>query len=115
MRLRLKWFILTFKIYKVTGDSMSPGLVDGDYVITKTKPRSFRPGSIYVINHIDLGQIIKRLKAIENERLFFKGDNQTSTPDAIIAPVSPDRVLAKVVLVIGRSGIRRSPQSPRRT
>lgn len=108
MRQRLKWFILTFKVYKISGDSMLPALNDGDYVVT-TKPRSFRPGSIYVVNHLDLGQIIKRLIQVDENRLIFSGDNPDSTPSSVIAPVSPDRVLGQVRFVIGKTGIKRSP------
>jgi len=62
------------KLVKVTGQSMSPTLEDGDYVITK-KPRLYRAGLIYVINHIDLGRIIKRLQDTKHDRCFFIGDN----------------------------------------
>ena len=85
---------------------MSPALRDGDYIVTK-KPRSYRPGFIYVINHSDLGQIVKRLSAVEKDRYLFKGDNQASTPSSIIAPVSADRIIGRALWVIGPSGIRR--------
>ncbi len=84
---------------------MSPALLDGDYVITK-KPRVFRPGFIYVINHSDLGRIVKRLKAEKDNRLIFQGDNTSSTPEAIIAPVAPERVIGQAVLIIGKNGLR---------
>ena len=87
---------------------MSPALLDGDYVITK-KPRAFRPGFIYVINHIDLGRIVKRLKAEKDNRLIFQGDNNSSTPEAIIAPVTPERVLGQAIFVIGKNGLKRPP------
>jgi len=85
---------------------MSPALEDGDYVLIK-KPRSYRPGSIYVINHTDLGQIIKRLKSIENDRLTFKGDNASSTPEAVIAPINQDRVSGQAWLRISKNGLSR--------
>lgn len=85
---------------------MSPALENGDYVITK-KPRSFRPGFIYIIDHIDLGRIIKRLEKVEKNRLVFSGDNPASTPEAVIAPVSPQRVLAQAWFAISPRGIKR--------
>jgi len=85
---------------------MSPTLNNGDYVIT-IKPRSFRPGSIYVINHIDLGKIVKRLDRIESDLCYFTGDNRQSVPDTIIAPVTKDRVSGIVKWIIGPKGIRR--------
>ena len=84
---------------------MSPALFDGEYVVTK-KARSFRPGYIYVINHSDLGRIIKRLKSAKSGRFTFYGDNQSSTPSAVIAPVSSDRIIGKAIWAIGKSGIR---------
>jgi signal peptidase I len=45
-----------WKIFKVSGDSMSPTIVDGDYVLArkfKTKPAN---GSIAVIQHPSLGR-----------------------------------------------------------
>ena len=71
-------------LIKVCGESMSPTLMDGDYVLTKKiKPRSLRPGLIYVVDHSDLGRIIKRLKHIQNDLCIFEGDNQKSTPSLI--------------------------------
>jgi len=85
---------------------MSPALLNGDYVIT-IKPRSFRPGSIYVINHIDLGHIIKRLDRADDDFCYFSGDNKASTPTTIIAPVNKNRVKGLVKWVVGPSGIKR--------
>ena len=106
MRRHSKWFIPIFKRIKVSGDSMSPCLEDGDYVLIK-KPRHFRPGLIYVINHSDLGRIIKRLKSIEGERLVFAGDNAASTPDTVIAPVNKNRVIGQAWLRVSPKGLRR--------
>jgi phage repressor protein C with HTH and peptisase S24 domain len=84
---------------------MSPALSDGDFVLT-TKPRRLAPGLIYVINHSDLGRIIKRLDHIEGDRLILSGDNPGSTPSSIIAPVSKDRVIGRAVLAISKTGLR---------
>ena len=99
------------KLVKVTGNSMSPTLEDGDYVITK-KPRPqsngyLASGLIYVINHSDLGRIIKRLVNTKHDRCFFIGDNPTSTPSTLIGAVEISRVIGQVIWVIGKSGIKR--------
>ena len=86
---------------------MSPTLEDGDYVLTK-KPRLYQAGLIYVINHSDLGRILKRMDRVENERYFFSGDNsKASTPAGLISSVEQNRIVGQVVWVIGPKGVRR--------
>ncbi len=95
------------KLVTVTGSSMSPTLEDGDYVITK-KPHLYQAGLIYVINHIDLGRIIKRLHDTKHDRCYFIGDNpKASTPSSLIGAVEKDRVVGQVILVISPKGLRR--------
>lgn len=99
-----------FKLVKVTGNSMSPTLEDGDYVLVK-KPRRQRKltlGLIYVINHSELGRIIKRLGDMKHDRCFFIGDNPSSTPSTIIGAVERSRVTGQVIFVIGKTGLRRA-------
>ena len=70
-----------FRLIRVDGDSMSPALENGDYILIK-KARSqvkLRPGLIYVVNHDRLGRIIKRLKSVDQDGLWFSGDNPAST------------------------------------
>ena len=85
---------------------MSPALRDGDYVIT-LKPRSLRPGFIYVVDHSDLGRIIKRLDRMDGERLILRGDNPGSTPSSIIAPVEKERLIGRAVLAVTKAGLKR--------
>lgn len=84
---------------------MSPTLNDGDIVLTKT-PRSLRPGRLYIVQHSDLGRIVKRLDAEIEGRYNFIGDNPASTPSAIIAPVEASRITGEVIAAFGRSGLR---------
>ena len=88
---------------------MSPTLHDGDYVITK-KPRRLQAGLIYVINHSDLGRIIKRLGDIKHDRCYFVGDNPASTPSTVIGAVEKPRIIGQVSWVISQTGLKR-PQS----
>jgi len=85
---------------------MSPTLHEGDYVITK-KPRRLKAGLIYVINHSDLGRIIKRLGDTKHDRCYFIGDNPTSTPSTIIGAVESSRVIGQVILVISKMKIKK--------
>jgi len=94
------------KLVKITGNSMSPTLENGDYVLTK-KPRLLRAGLIYVINHIDLGRIVKRLGDIKHDRCYFIGDNPASTPSNIIGAVEKSRVIGQVIWIISKTGLKR--------
>ncbi|MEE9346676.1 MAG: S24/S26 family peptidase [Robiginitomaculum sp.] len=97
-----------FKLVKVTGDSMSPSLEHGDIVLTvKTKPQALRLGLIYVINHSDLGRIIKRVSAMNGNRYLLAGDNPASTPSAVIGPVEGARINRRAIAALGSQGFRR--------
>lgn len=86
---------------------MSPTLEDGDYVITK-KPRLYQAGLIYVINHIDLGRIIKRLQSTKHDKCYFIGDNpKASTPSSLIGAVERNRIIGQVLFVVGPKGFRK--------
>ncbi len=86
---------------------MSPALRHGDLIISiKATPRSLKPGRIFVVDHADLGVIVKRLVAERNGRFIFRGDHDSSTPEAVIAPVEAARIRARAVLAIRRGGVR---------
>ena len=93
-------------LIKARGVSMQPAIDDGDYLITK-KPRTYRAGLIYVIEHIDLGHIVKRLERIDGAHGYFSGDNKASTPQSLIGKVELSRIRAQVIYVVGPSGLRR--------
>ena len=84
---------------------MSPALNDGDYILTIT-PRRLRPGFIYIVDHPDLGRIVKRLQRIENTRYYFTGDNPKSTPSTVMGPIVRERITARAILQTSRKGIK---------
>ncbi len=84
---------------------MSPTLEDGDYIII-IKARRLRAGLIYVINHSDLGQIVKRLDQINpNGSLNFRGDNPASTPAALMSHITPERITGRALIRITKNGL----------
>ena len=87
---------------------MAPTLKDGDYVLMK-KPGRLRPGLVYLVEHSDLGRIIKRLVKIEKGRAHLSGDNHLSTPEAVMGSVETHRLVGQAWLAIGKSGIRFIP------
>lgn len=86
---------------------MSPTLKNGDYIIIKKRPRSFRSGFIYVVLHDRLGHIVKRLDRHENRRLWFKGDNAESTSSKDIGEINPTSIVGRAFLAITPKGIKR--------
>lgn len=94
-------------LIKVSGDSMSPTLKNGDYILIKKKPRSFRSGFIYVIMHERLGRIVKRLQSKEGESLLFEGDNPASTSSRNIGVIKPTSVVGRALFAITPKGIKR--------
>lgn len=97
-----------FRLIRVDGDSMSPALENGDYILIK-KARSqvkLRPGLIYVVNHDRLGRIIKRLKSVDQDGLWFSGDNPASTSTQSLGPARPSDLNGRAFLRIFPQGIR---------
>ena len=93
------------KIFRVSGDSMSPTIIDGDYVLArkfKTKPPN---GSIAVIQHPSLGRLIKRINfANQTGEIFVSGDNDLSTPSEEIGPLNEELFRYRVFFRISPSG-----------
>lgn len=95
-----------FKLVKIKGRSMEPTLFDGEIAIT-IKPRHIKAGLIYLINHSELGRIVKRIGEAKNGRYPLYGDNAQSTPPAVMGNVEKERILRRLIWVIGKNGLRR--------
>jgi len=71
------------KLIKVTGNSLSPFFLSGDYVLIKTYRPAFKniqSGSTIVFNHPDYGLLIKRVLANhpDSEALQVAGNHEDS-------------------------------------
>lgn len=94
--MRHNW--LPLRCFRVHGDSMSPTLHHGDYVITRTYLLALRVGDVVVVQHPQFDIIIKRIAAILPHGLTLQGDNlEASTSSECMGLVSNTRVLGKVV------------------
>lgn len=85
---------------------MSPTLNDGDYIIT-IKPRTFRPGFIYVLKHDRLGQMVKRLKSVDDKDIWFEGDNTASSSSEKIGSIKRDQIKGRAILAIQPKRLKR--------
>ena len=97
-----------FSLIKVAGDSMSPALTHGDIVLCKNvKPAALRCGFIYVVNHSDLGCIIKRLGPGPGNRYSLSGDNPASAASPLMGTVEPARITRRAILRISKRGLKK--------
>ena len=86
---------------------MAPTLLDGDYVLTKSA-NTYDVGRIYLIDHSDLGLIIKRLERESPDgRLIFAGDNPVSNSGNILGTIEKARVRARAFLRLSPKGCNR--------
>lgn len=89
---------LKLVIRQVTGESMMPGLRNGQVIIGSGHFRSIKVGDVVVISHDNLEKI-KRVTKLNSERgIFVTGDNSGKSIDSRHFGWLPeDVVVAKVV------------------
>ena len=95
--------ILGFKIWKVTGHSMSPRIPQHSYVLVNHwfLFLKLKPGKTVLINHSIHGLIIKKVAIIDrNGFIWSKGENPLSMPIEKIGPVSRHQIIGRVLMII---------------
>ena len=90
------------KIIKVTGESLSPFFLPGDYVLVGRCSYlfgSFREGDIVVFAHPSYGLMIKEIDRINSElqQIHVKGSHPLSVDSIKIGPIATAAILGKVV------------------
>ena len=91
-----------FQILKVTGESLSPFFVQGDYVLVVKIPfvlRRLKPGDVVVFRHPAYGVMIKRLEHLseDGEVLFVLGSHPDSNDSRSFGPVPRHWLIGKVI------------------
>lgn len=85
------------KLFRITGDSMSPYVHDGDYVVSHTLWRNLHEGDVVVVQHPELGVVVKRVLRSIRGGVFLQGDNATvSTSTERMGLISYNEVLGRV-------------------
>jgi nickel-type superoxide dismutase maturation protease len=86
----------------VAGDSMSPALADGDWLLCRRLREGRRPrvGDVVVVRRPDRDLLlVKRVVRREPEGWWVEGDNSARSDDSRVFGVVPDRdVVARVLL-----------------
>lgn len=96
--------IFGWQIVRVEGESMSPCLENGDYIVVKKKPISL--GDVVLIEHSSLGLIVKRIHTKNADgRFLVAGDNPASTSSEKIGLVASRSILGTARLRISPRGV----------
>lgn len=91
--------MLGFNLWKVTGQSMSPNIPDGSFILT-CKKLPFFSGVKLVFKHATYGLIVKTLiKKDKAGLLWCQGESAASVSVEQIGPVAKSQVLGSVLWV----------------
>ncbi len=90
------------QILKVTGESLSPFFVEGDFVVVSKIPfvlRKIKAGDIVVFRHPVYGTMIKKVEQIspDGEEIFVLGTHPESTDSRQFGPLRRSQLTGKVI------------------
>lgn len=94
------------RIIRVDGYSMVPTLTSGDYVVTRKRRKLLQVGDIVVAEHPQMGEIIKRVKAIDTDKqtVSLVGDGTASAPSMDLADLPLDSISSYAWFAIRKKG-----------
>jgi len=95
------------QILKVTGESLSPFFLEGDFVVVSKIPfvlRKIKAGDIVVFRHPGYGTMIKKVERIspDGEEIYVVGTHPESTDSRQFGPLQRRQLIGKVIWHIGR-------------
>ena len=95
------------QILKVTGESLSPFFLEGDFVVVSKIPfvlRKIKTGDIVVFRHPVYGTMIKKVERISpsGEEIFVLGTHLESTDSRQFGPLHRNQLIGKVIWHIGK-------------
>jgi len=90
------------QILKVTGESLSPFFLEGDFVVVSKIPfvlRRIRAGDIVVFEHPTYGKMIKKVDHLSTDgnEIFVLGTHPESTDSRQFGPLSRRQLVGKVI------------------
>jgi len=93
-----------FKLLKVSGSSLLPDYLDGDFVLTMRgffglSRKRFRKGNVVVFNHNQYGIMIKKVAGVSDDgtRLTVIGTHPDSIDSRDFGPIHINDVIGKVI------------------
>ncbi|WP_422368591.1 S24/S26 family peptidase [Pelagibius sp.] len=100
--------MLGWRIARVGGDSMAPGLKAGDYVIARKSRSMPVPGDVVLVRHSALGLIVKRVLRLDQTGCcILSGDNALSMSSDMIGSVAPAMIAGVVRWRVAPDGVFR--------
>lgn len=88
-----------FRLVKVRGNSLSPYVCSGDFVLTSKLYSSLEVGHLVVVDHALYGVLLKKVLHIAPDGQLWLGcDENKSLTSERIGWVSSRRVIGKVIL-----------------
>ena len=93
------------RIIKVTGNSLSPFFLPGDFVLIGLKPifsRNLKVGDLIVFDHAEYGRLIKQVIEVhpQNDHIYVGGTHAMSLGVSQLGPISSSAVIGKVLFHI---------------
>ena len=90
------------QILKVTGESLSPFFLEGDFVVVSKIPfvlQKIKAGDIVVFRHPVYGTMIKKVEQItpDGEEIFVLGTHPESTDSRQFGPLHRGQLIGKVI------------------
>ena len=88
------------RVIKVTGDSLTPIIEEGDFVLVLKIPFFFlRSGDIVVFRHETHGKMIKLVEVVSRKEgtVFAVGTHPFSTDSRAFGPVPRKDIIGKVI------------------
>ncbi|HBR98531.1 MAG TPA: peptidase S24 [Gammaproteobacteria bacterium] len=85
-------------VFRIRGDSMSPGLQSGDFVVALTAFCRARLGRLLVVRHPQYGIIVKRVIGIDADDACWLGsDHEAGVSSERMGRVLSDHIVGRVI------------------
>lgn len=92
-----------YQIVKVTGDSMSPVIFDGAYLLIKRR-KKYESGDIVYVRHNSYGHIVKRIMSGDKYKGYYiAGDNVASVSMVQMGIIDHSKIIGVVRMIVNPS------------
>jgi phage repressor protein C with HTH and peptisase S24 domain len=92
-----------YKIVKASGESMSPTILNGAYLIVKHQPH-YSIDDVIHVRHTHYGNMVKRIVSGDPHKGFYvAGDNASSLSIEQIGLINGAQIFGKVSVIINPS------------